>query len=288
MLPNFICVGAQKAGSSSLYKLLRSHPEVHVSQQKELHFFNIDENYEKGLEHYEEFFKDGYQSQKHIGEFTPDYLQYSFVPTRIKKILGNIKVLIILRHPVERAYSQFNFHRMLGHEKMNSDFEEVLENEEVVLGVKSRESWFWPAYYKSKSLYYNQIKRYVDTFGRDNVHLIVFEEMIKDRNKPNLIATCKFLDIDENHEFLSNHSNPTVLNFHSGYMERLRSIKNKLLKIFPEEYINPIKDAIIRRSYKKPPKLVKEVKEKLYEKYFLEDVKKIERDFGVDLSIWDK
>ena len=118
MLPNFLCVGAQKAGSSSLYKLLKSHPEIYISEKNELHFFNVEENYKKGLQHYENFCEKGYKNQKLIGEFTPDYLQYSFVPSRIKNDLGDVKIIIILRHPVDRAYSQFNFHKMLNHEKI--------------------------------------------------------------------------------------------------------------------------------------------------------------------------
>jgi hypothetical protein len=287
MLPNFICVGAQKAGSSSLYKLLKSHPEIHVSEQKEIHYYNIEENYKKGLDYYMSFFDKGYQNQKMIGEFTPDYLQYTFVPDRIKKDIGNVQIIIILRHPVDRAYSQFNFYKMNKHEDMDSDFELNMKNEALVLGIKSREKWYYPTYYRSKSMYFDQIKRYVETFGRENVHLVIFEEMVKNRNKPNLVETCKFLGINDQHEFISNHSNPTILNFNSAYIKTLRRIKDMLLKIIPEKYMRSLMDKVIRRSYQKPQKLDKQTKDKLYVKYFLEDVKKLESYYGIDLSIWN-
>lgn len=287
MLPNFICVGAQKAGSSSLYKLLKSHPELHVSEQKEIHYYNIEENYEKGLAYYERFFKEGYGNQKLIGEFTPDYLQYSFVPPRIKKDLGDVKILIILRHPVQRAYSQFNFHRMLGHESMSSNFEQVLEEEKPVLSIDEREEWYSPAYYRSKSMYFEQIKRYCETFGKGNVHLVIFEEMLKEKGKVDLKKTCQFLGVNDRHTFEVNHSNPTVLNFHSKRIEALRAVKDMLIQIIPEKYINSLKNRIINRTYKKPEKLDHKIVSKLYNQYFLEDVKKLEKYYGIDLSIWN-
>ncbi|MBL4708840.1 MAG: sulfotransferase domain-containing protein [Flavobacteriales bacterium] len=287
MLPNFICVGAQKAGSSSLYKLLKSHPELHVSEQKEIHYYNIEENYNKGLDYYKSFFNEGYQEQKLIGEFTPDYLQYTFVPDRINKDLGNIKIIIILRHPVTRAYSQFNFHKMNKHEEMDSDFESCMRDEELTLGIKSREEWYYPAYYRSKSMYFEQVKRYVEVFGKENVQLVVFEEMIKDRQNPNLIETCRFLGVNDQHKFVSNHSNPTILNFNTGYIKTLRAFKDFLLKVVPEKIMRPITDKVIQQTYQKPQKLDKQLKDKLYNEYFLNDVKKLEEYYGIDLSIWN-
>ncbi|MDC1452258.1 sulfotransferase domain-containing protein [Vicingaceae bacterium] len=285
-LPNFICVGAQKAGSSSLYKLLKSHPEVHLSEQKEIHYYNIEENYKKGLDYYKNFFDKGYKDQKLIGEFTPDYLQYTFVPGRIKKDLGNVKIIIILRHPVDRAYSQFNFHKMNKHEQLDSDFELNITNEVTVLGIERRDQWYYPPYYRSKSMYFEQVKRYVETFGKENVHLVIFEEMLKNRQQIDLKKTCQFLGITEKHEFDSNHSNPTILNFNSGYVRAMRKAKDVLLAIFPNKLINPIKESIIKKTYKNPQKLNKQVKARIYKEYFLDDVKKLEALCGVDLSIW--
>lgn len=287
MLPNFICVGAQKAGSSSLYKLLKSHPELHVSEQKELHYFNIDENYNKGLDYYEKFFDENYNHQKLIGEFTPDYLQYTFVPPRIRKDLGEVKILIILRHPVDRAYSQFNFHKMLGYEDKKSEFEVALNKEEIDLAINERKEWYSPAYYRSKSMYFEQVKRYIDTFGEKNVHLVIFEEMLKNKERIDLVKTCQFLGITEEHEFDSDHSNPTIMNFNSSYVKLMRKAKDILFMIFPEKFVNPIKERIIKKTYKKPDKLNKQVKDRLYKEYFSEDVRKLEAMCGIDLSIWD-
>lgn len=287
LLPNFICVGAQKAGSSSLYKLLRSHPEIHVSETKEIHFFNIDSSYQEGVEYYSEFFTEAYNAEKLIGEFTPDYLQYSFVPRRILDTLGKIKILIILRNPLDRAYSQFNFHKMLGHEKKHSDFEKILEKEEVIYSIDSREEWHTPAYYKSKSLYASQVKRYQDAFGKENVHVIIFEEMLLNRDEPNLESTCEFLGVGENHKFTSQHSNPTILNFNSPNVRFMKKLKNAMLKVLPTALVDPIKEYVVEKTYKKPNKLPKHTKKNLYELHFKEDVARLQELTNKDFSIWE-
>lgn len=286
LLPNFICVGAQKAGSSSLYKLLKSHPEVHVSEKKEIHFFNIEEEYNKGLSYYSSFFNENYRGQKIIGEFTPDYLQYDFVPERIKKDLGLIKILIILRHPVDRSYSQFNFHKMLKLENNKSDFETFLKNEVPVTKINERIEWYYPSYYLSKSLYYEQVKRYYEIFGKENVHVIIFEKMLKDRNITNLKSTCEFLGIDSSFSFQPNHSNPTLINFEEPHIKLMRKIKTIILPFIPNEIFNPLKNYLKKKIYKTPEKLKSKLKKELFNTYFSEDVEKLEELTQLDLSIW--
>ncbi len=285
-LPNFICVGAQKAGSSSLYKLLQSHPEIYLSEKKEIHYFNIETEYTKGLGYYASFFNENYNNQKLIGECTPDYLQYTFVPERIRNDLGKIKILIILRHPVDRAYSQFNFHKMLRVEKSNTDFKISIDQEPVNKNINERLEWYKPAYYKSKSLYFDQVKRYYDCFGKNNVHIIVFEKMITNKKAANLKDTCRFLDVDANHIFQSDHSNRTILNYESYKAKILRSLRDISLKIVPNQVIDPLKNYTKKKLYKMPSKLDAKLKSELFDNYFSEDVKKLENLIQQDLSIW--
>jgi len=98
---------------------------------------------------------------------------------------------------------------MLKLEDQNADFESCLEKEQPVVEIKERIKWYYPAYYLSKSLYYHQIKRFYDTFGKENVHLIVFEEMLKDKNQPDLKSTCRFLGVSDN--FILKQTIPTLL-----------------------------------------------------------------------------
>ena len=116
-LPNFICVGAQRAGTTTLFNTLKLHPSISLSLTKEVHFFDNHENYKKGINWSKNFFKKG---NKINGEITPDYMIYNFVPKRIFETLGeNIKLIFLLRNPSQRAFSQFNFYLNQGVEKKN-------------------------------------------------------------------------------------------------------------------------------------------------------------------------
>lgn len=285
VLPNFICVGAQKAGSSSLYKLLKTHPEIHMSEKKEIHFFEHDEEYSKGLAYYADFFSPDYQGQKCIGEISPDYMQFKQVPQRILSSLGHIKIIFILRNPVDRAYSQLNFHKMLKLENRKQSFEELLDQEEISPVIESRENWYTPSYYKSKSLYYEQVKQFVDVFGMDNIHVVIFEEMLQS-NHPNLKDTCRFLGIDENHQFSKDHSNPTVMNFHSKKIVFLRKVKNHLKGLVPSSVLARWNEQLKRALYKKPSKLSPERKKAIFAKHFKNDVQKLEKLLGREIPLW--
>ena len=80
ILPNFLCVGAQKAGTTTLYDILKQHPNIYLPKVKELHFFDKDDRYKLGLEWLTKYFVNGYKNQKAVGEITPSYLFYEKVP----------------------------------------------------------------------------------------------------------------------------------------------------------------------------------------------------------------
>ncbi len=285
VLPNFICVGAQKAGSSTLYKLLKSHPEVHMSEQKEIHFFDNEKHYNKGKAHYASFFSEGYAGEKVIGEISPDYMQFAQVPKRIKSCLGPIKIVIILRHPVDRSYSQFNFHKMLKLESSSTSFEASLETEEARPLIESRTNWYTPTFYKSKSLYSAQVQQFIEEFGRENVHVVVFEEMLEG-DLPNLAETCNFLNIDAQVTFKKDHSNPTILNMHSKSVIFLRKFKDVIKPVLPSSLIMRLNKKVKNSIYKSPVKLTKSQKKSLFELHFREDVNRLESILGRSFSIW--
>ena len=121
-LPTFICIGIQKAGTSWLYSMLKQHPEVLVSEPKELHYFNREVNYRKGLDWYLSHFK-GSGTVKAAGELTPDYLWIREeqkeipgfeatpnVPERMSQVLPDVRLIAILRNPVTRAVSSYFHH----------------------------------------------------------------------------------------------------------------------------------------------------------------------------------
>ena len=106
--PNFFCIGAQKCGTTSLFNLLVEHEDIFLPSVKEDHFFDVDERFNKGLDWYlDQYFKDA-NNEKIVGSITPDYLFFNKCPKRIFNLLGkDIKLIIILRNPVDRAYSHY-------------------------------------------------------------------------------------------------------------------------------------------------------------------------------------
>jgi hypothetical protein len=112
MLPNFLIIGSQKAGTTSLYNILKQHPEVFMPEKKEVNFFFLDSEFRKGIEYYQRFFADIPPGKKAYGEASPGYICHPQAPARIKEYLPEVKLVLTVRNPIERAYSQYWDNRM--------------------------------------------------------------------------------------------------------------------------------------------------------------------------------
>ena len=113
MLPNFLICGASKSGTTTLQEVLCTHPDIFMPKKKrangrEIHFFNNDKNFAKGIEWYEKQFE-GWNGEKAIGEKTPSYLCTPCVPERIHRFLPDVKLIFILRHPVDTYNQSISF-----------------------------------------------------------------------------------------------------------------------------------------------------------------------------------
>ena len=172
-MPNFFIVGAQKAGTTSLYYYLKQHPQIYMSPRKEPHFFEGMhwDFYRPGrmalpvtdLADYQALFE-GVTDEKAIGEASASYLYSPKAPTLIKRSIPYARLIAILRNPADRAYSNFLHCVRAGRESI-VDFAEALRVEEG--RIKGNWGPLW--HYKQKGFYYAQVKRYLDTFGRDPV-----------------------------------------------------------------------------------------------------------------------
>src|SRR6266568_8270036 len=117
-LPNFLIVGAMKSGTSSLWSYLRSHPQVFMPDMKEPMFFVEKKNWSKGLDWYRGLFDDAGEAVA-IGEASQPYtMAHSFpgVPGRIVSLIPDVKIIYVLRHPVERMRSHYLHDRVIGTE----------------------------------------------------------------------------------------------------------------------------------------------------------------------------
>ena len=130
-LPDFVIIGAQRSGTGRLYGLLTRHPDVERASVKEVHYFDRPDNFRRGIEWYRRRFPARRRgSQRHItGEATPSYLVDPPVPERIAEAVPEVRLIVLLRDPVARAYSHFHMAYRKGNETRS--FEEAVEEEQA-------------------------------------------------------------------------------------------------------------------------------------------------------------
>lgn len=206
-LPNFLIIGAQKAGTSSLYQYLKQHPEIYLSPVKEAHFFSyLDQEiafkdpmfypgkfkYIDNLASYEALFS-GVTKEKAIGEVSPSYIYIPQTASRIHRQNPGMKIIAILRNPAERAFSNFVHNCSLpgGGEEPLASFAEALAAEEE----RKQAGWSSSWHYKSKGYYYEQLKRYYDLFGAKQIQICKFEDL-KTQPEQTIAEICTFLGVD--------------------------------------------------------------------------------------------
>jgi len=293
MYPNFICVGAQKAGTTAFYDLIKNHPDIELSAKKEIHFFEIDKNFNKGLDWYSGFFSNDKNKLK--GEVTPDYMLYNHVPERIHQTLGKeVKLIFLLRNPILRAYSQFNFHQMKGVENRR-DFQKVIENETIDYTNDTYNNWYDPAYYLSRGLYYNQIKRYLKYFSIEQMHFQLYEELFDESKQAECLKEVfKFLGVSDFKPEKAGHSNVTKVPTDGLKGELLfkikqsKSVLRRIKALIPDQYYHYLRATLIKKMEKRPDKLSSETIVNWNKKYFYEDIQNLEKLIQKDCSIWFK
>jgi hypothetical protein len=180
MRPTFLIIGAQKAATTSMWAYLRSHPEIHMPDYKELGFFVAEMNWSRGLGWYESLY-DGAGDAIARGEASPYYTMYPFfdgVPERIASVMPDAKLIYVLRDPVER---------------MRSMYLQLLTD-----GTERRpmnEALRYDARYVVLSSYALQLERYLACFERSQILLLTSEELYTHREEV-MRHVCVFLGVD--------------------------------------------------------------------------------------------
>lgn len=197
-LPDLIIVGAQKSGTTSIWNWLRDHPECYMSDVKEPHYFASFGPTPTLLKKgwfvrdpiaYANLFKNAKDNQI-CGEASPSYL---FDPTSANKILKsnpNTKIIIGLRDPLERAYSEYQMNVFAGIEKRK--FLTAISEDSTLI----KEDWNSPPLYFELSKYGTQVKRYSEIFPKDQIYFITNEDL-NNNTKQEMINLSKFLAISE-------------------------------------------------------------------------------------------
>lgn len=194
LLPDFIVIGAQKCGTTSLYHYLKKHPCISMASQQEVHYFDL--NYGKGTDWYRAHFpaslsknlvKQMFARDLIIGESSPYYIFHPAVPQRISELLPEVKLIALLRNPVERAQSHYYHEVRKGRETLS--FEAAIQKEaERLAGVKEKlledERYYNDNYrnfsYVSRSVYIDQLETWARFFPRDQFLIIKSEDFYDD------------------------------------------------------------------------------------------------------------
>ncbi|MGK7950524.1 MAG: sulfotransferase [Xenococcaceae cyanobacterium] len=290
ILPNFLIVGVQKAGTTSIYNYLQEHPQIFMSQVKETNFLEKDwenlppEQQNKNgivtVEKYAELFRD-VKDEKAIGEASPNYLfHYESSAARIKKYVPEAKLIVVLRNPVERAYSDHLMHLRdaIGYRSLSDQIK-----------YSSHKSFIL-----RKGFYYLPLKHYFEQFGREQIKVFFYEDLCKNPHSF-MQEMYKFLEVDA--KFTPNTTkkaqvakvpkNKTINNL----LQRKNMLRNTVAKIMktvvPLETRQKLRDRLIELNShaKQEAPLSQEERKQLIELY-REDILNLQDLVERDLSSW--
>jgi hypothetical protein len=184
--PDFLIIGAQRCGTTSLFYYLSQHPDLSMPETKEIHYF--DTQYENGTEWYSDFFKKApREKEKLTGEASPYYIFHPLCPERIACHLPDVKLIALLRNPIDRAYSHFIHQRKLNTEPIGS-FEEAIaieeiriagEDEKLILGIKNISVPHRRYSYVNRGFYFNQISRWLRYFPMNQMLFVKSEDLFQ-------------------------------------------------------------------------------------------------------------
>lgn len=293
--PNFIIAGFPKCGTTSLHHYLSEHPQIFMPSQKELHFFTYeilsklkngpkDGAVKKTQIQDSKKYLDFYRNVKNeiaVGDASPSYINYPNQFIKIKEYLEDPKFIIVLRDPINRAYS--NYLHLKREQRETLTFKEAVNRENK--RIKDKYSDFW--YYKFNSTYYDKILKAKETFKEV---LIITSEELNENHEATMKKVYKFLDVDCN--FITKRKSNRFNK--GGYYK-----KNLFTKIIfqPSKFKN-----LIKRFIKPTPSLkillarvasvfrakTEEIDEEtvLYlTKHFKEEVKKL-KSLNINTSNW--
>jgi hypothetical protein len=275
-LPTFIGIGAPRAGTTWLNTLLPSHPDVYTpTLRDEINFF--DQYYDRGLSWYETLFPPSEQTERYqaIGEITPQYLECDKCPERIFMTLPESKLIVMLRHPVNRAYSQYGM--FVQRWNYRGSFE-------AFLAAKPRAL--------ERGFYSRYLKRYLDYFDRSRILALVFEEAVVDIGKTKK-TLADFLDIAVD-KFPPSAGSGKVNAGSVPTFQFLCGFVAKTGRQFRKWHLEPVVDFVMRTSIPRIlakgnplPPLNEELKQQLSQLY-QDEFDELEQCLQIDLSCWKR
>lgn len=295
---SFIGIGAAKSGTTWITDCLREHPEIGYPYINELNYFsktragNTKSEYDfRGVQGYLDIFKDcSGKGVKVCGEFSTHYLPDKQTAAIIKKHFPKIKILVVLRQPVERAYSDY-LNRMLISKTEQRSFEQAFRTR----SKSYYDDYIW------KGLYYEQLKPYLKEFSKKQIKIVLFDDLKKEPVKT-IQDIYKFIGVDAGFvpkaatrvsnvssgvqsgsfmKIMTSVSKIVHLLERAGFVKIISTIKRKTR-------LNQLYWKIIesRRRPIKKQKLDIELRKKLTKEFFEKDIKQLEKILKRNLDVW--
>nr|BAL58302.1 sulfotransferase [uncultured Chloroflexota bacterium] len=291
---DFLCVGAEKSGTTWLDQVLRQHPQVILPRRKELHYFNRafvenpslkNHNFDKPIEWYLSFFPPAGPDQIR-GEVCPSYLWDEFAPQRIFEFNPEIKIFMILRDPVERTLSAWRYLMQRGLIRETSlSLDSLLRHSELLL---------------KRSAYFEQVKRYLSIFPKNQVMIFLFDDMRKDHEEfikkiERFLGIMEF--VPQNITEKVNVTGEPLLPVLNRSLAQFRNIARSHLPPWALDGIRQLGLAEgleqlrqLNRFHERSSsrEVVKEEIRQWLMEYFREDIARLEDLLGVELSAWKR
>jgi len=295
-LPNFLIIGSGRSGTTSLYEYMRRHPDVFMSDVKEPSYFAYMEgaglptkgrhaewvrrNAVTTRQAYEDLFANAGTATA-IGEASPIYLIHPAAPDRIRAALPDVRLIAILRHPVDRAHAAW-FGLLRDGDEDSATIEEALTMEDSRL----REGWTPSAGLVHNGLYFQMLSRYYDRFAQGRIRVYLYEDLVRDPQGL-LREIFEFLDVD-----------PGFIPDLSQRFASTGVVRNPLLRVLWRNSRTPrrLARAFLPRAWRdgayawvtrdlvKPP-LAPATRAMLMER-FRPDIIALQTLIGRDLSVW--
>ncbi len=291
-LPNFIIIGASRSGTTSLYHYLRQHPQIYMSPVKETNYFAYDSKYKysafesnrfkiRTFDQYTDLFNN-VASQNIIGEASPRYLSTPFAAKRIYDMLPQVKILAILRNPVQRVYAAY-----LGKVRRFRESQSFADYIDSEINICTDQNYANSILYPG--LYYTNLKRYIDQFDSNNLKIHIFEDFVSDIPQFYCdVLRYLGLNTDFKPDFSINY-NPSGLPKYKALDILLKgNIFTKWVKMkIPYFFSIPLYKQIMRlqsKSLYKP--VIDESTRKKLISFYEKEIVQLEGLIGRDLSAW--
>jgi len=296
-MPTFLIIGAARSGTTALYMYMKKHPDVFMSENKETNFFAYENdlldcagpgadyinNSTTRMADYQELFK-GVSGESAIGEACPLYLYSEKAPHRIHHYIPDVKLIAILRNPIDQAFSHFLYAKRQMLEPLN-DFTSALNAQDE----RKRKRWQPLFQYSQFPKYYQQLQRYYDVFPDSKIKVFTYEEF-EENPKSLLIDIYSFIGVDQESDVDISYRPNTGGVPKSRFLQDLVMQPHLLTRLagqlIPEQMKRRIRDAVSNHNLVKPP-FPAEARNHLKTE-LREDILKLQDLLKRDLSAWLK